>query len=50
MENKSSNSSIKKKEKTEITPLVKKLTDVAKVEKDFDHKEKYVKYLIEKYK
>jgi len=35
---------------TEITPLVKSLSGVIKLEEDFDYKEKYTDYLTEKYK
>ncbi len=34
----------------EITPLVKSLSGVIKLDKDFDHKEEYANYLMEKYK
>jgi hypothetical protein len=39
-----------KKQKIEITPLVESLSGVINLEKDFDYKEKYTDYLIEKYK
>ena len=34
----------------EITPLVESLSGVIELGKDFDYKEKYTDYLIEKYK
>lgn len=34
----------------EITPLVESLSGVIKLDKDFDYKESYTDYLIEKYK
>lgn len=34
----------------EITPLVKSLSGVIKLENDFNYKESYTDYLIEKYK
>jgi len=34
----------------EITPLVKSLSGVVNLEKDFNYKESYTDYLIEKYK
>ena len=34
----------------EITPLVKSLSGVVKLEKDFNYKESYTAYLIDKYK
>jgi hypothetical protein len=34
----------------EITPLVKSLSGVIKLEENFDYKEKYIDYLLEKYK
>jgi len=34
----------------EITPLVESLSGVIELDKDFDYKEKYTDYLIEKYK
>jgi len=41
----------KKKENiTEITPLVKSLSGVISLDEDFDVKDAYAKYLIEKYK
>ena len=46
-------SSLVVKEKTddiEITPLVKSLSGVIKLRDDFDYKEKYKDYLVEKYK
>ncbi|MCC8358471.1 DUF6364 family protein [Salinimicrobium sediminilitoris] len=45
-------SSLTKKEagKTEITPLVRSLSGVISIENDFDEKEEYSQYLIEKYK
>jgi hypothetical protein len=36
--------------KSEITPLVKELSGVLSANKDFDIKESYTDYLIEKYK
>ena len=39
-----------KKQSIEITPLVESLSGVINLEKDFDHKESYTDYLIEKYK
>ena len=42
---------IKRKESsTEITPLVKSLSGVISLDKDFDIKDAYADYLIEKYK
>ena len=40
----------KKSEKIEITPLVKSLSGVIELDKDFDYKSSYTEYLIEKYK
>jgi|TARA_B110000967_G_scaffold202729_1_gene242102 predicted metalloendopeptidase len=40
----------KNKEKSEITPLVKELSGVLSANKNFDIKESYTDYLIEKYK
>ena len=40
----------KKSQETEITPLVESLTGVIKLEKDFDYKNGYSDYLMEKYK
>ncbi|CAD5251346.1 MULTISPECIES: DUF6364 family protein [unclassified Imperialibacter] len=34
----------------EITPLVKSLSGVIKIDSDFDYKEGYTDYLLEKYK
>lgn len=34
----------------ELTPLVKKLSGVAKVPKNYDSKKEYSKYLVKKYK
>ena len=39
-----------KKQNIEITPLVESLSGVINLEKDFDYKESYTDYLIEKYK
>lgn len=39
-----------KKEASEITPLVKSLSGVIELPTDFDEKESYADYLIEKYK
>lgn len=39
-----------KKESSEITPLVKSLSGVIELPTDFDEKESYADYLIEKYK
>ena len=36
--------------KNEITPLVKSLSGVIKLDKDFNYKDSYTDYLIEKYK
>lgn len=42
---------IKRKEpSTEITPLVKSLSGVISLDKEFDIKDEYANYLIEKYK
>lgn len=41
---------IKKDKDLEITPLVKSLSGVIKLEEDFNYKESYTGYLIEKYK
>ena len=40
----------KKSQETEITPLVESLTGVIELEKDFDYKNGYSDYLMEKYK
>ncbi|MET4083860.1 hypothetical protein ABIB40_003833 [Pedobacter sp. UYP30] len=40
----------KKETETEITPLVKSLSGVIKLNQDFDFKDAYTDYLIEKYK
>jgi len=40
----------KKHKEIEITPLVKNLSGVIKLENDFDYRESYTDYLIEKYK
>jgi hypothetical protein len=40
----------KKDSEIEITPLVKSLSGVIKLDKDFNYKESYTDYLIEKYK
>jgi len=39
-----------KKRDIDITPLVESLSGVINLEKDFDYKESYTDYLIEKYK
>ena len=39
-----------KKQDIEITPLVESLSGVIKLDKDFDYKESYADYLIDKYK
>ncbi len=39
-----------KNQDIEITPLVESLSGVINIEKDFDYKESYTDYLIEKYK
>ncbi|PCE63884.1 DUF6364 family protein [Sediminicola luteus] len=39
-----------KKESTHITPLVESLSGVISLDEDFDIKDEYGKYLIEKYK
>lgn len=39
-----------KNHEIEITPLVKSLSGVIRLDKDFDYKESYTDYLIEKYK
>ena len=39
-----------KKLDIEITPLVESLSGVIKLDKDFDYKESYTDYLIDKYK
>ena len=39
-----------KKNSTEITPLVESLSGVISLDKDFDVKDDYADYLIEKYK
>lgn len=43
---------VAKRESTdfEISPLVKSLSGVIKLEKDFDYKDQYTNYLLEKYK
>lgn len=41
---------IKKNKEIEITPLVKSLSGVVTLDKDFNYKESYTDYLIEKYK
>jgi hypothetical protein len=41
---------VKKDKEIEITPLVKSLSGVIKLENDFNYKESYTDYLIEKYK
>lgn len=38
------------KKETEITPLVKSLSGIISIDDDFDAKDEYAKYLIEKYK
>jgi hypothetical protein len=40
----------KEDKEIEITPLVKSLSGVIKLDKDFDYKKEYGDYLIEKYK
>jgi hypothetical protein len=40
----------KRSEKIEISPLVKSLSGVISLENDFDAKEKYADFLLEKYK
>ncbi len=40
----------RKKEKVEITPLVKSLSGVITLDENFDVKDAYTDYLIEKYK
>ncbi|MUP45377.1 hypothetical protein E0K83_06405 [Gramella sp. BOM4] len=40
----------KELKKTEITPLVKSLSGVISVGEDFDEKQEYTQYLIDKYK
>ncbi|HEX2935504.1 MAG TPA: DUF6364 family protein [Bacteroidales bacterium] len=40
----------KKDREIEITPLVKSLSGVIKLDNDFNYKESYTDYLIEKYK
>ena len=40
----------KKSKDVEITPLVKSLSGVIKLDKNFNYKEAYTDYLIEKYK
>lgn len=37
-------------DQTEITPLVESLSGVIQLDKDFNYKEHYTEYLIEKYK
>jgi hypothetical protein len=39
-----------KKQDIEITPLVESLSGVIELDKDFDYKENYTEYLLEKYK
>lgn len=39
-----------KEEDIEITPLVKSLSGVIRLDNDFDYKSQYAEYLIEKYK
>ncbi|MFB6319642.1 DUF6364 family protein [Saccharicrinis sp. FJH54] len=39
-----------KKQEIEITPLVESLSGVINLDSDFDYKESYTDYLIEKYK
>jgi hypothetical protein len=41
---------IKKEKESEITPLVKSLSGVINLEKDFNYKESYTDFLMEKYK
>jgi hypothetical protein len=41
---------IKKEKDIEITPLVKSLSGVIKLDDNFNYKERYTDYLIEKYK
>lgn len=40
----------RKRNTTDITPLVESLSGVISLDKDFDEKESYTDYLIEKYK
>jgi hypothetical protein len=40
----------KKEKETEITPLVRSLSGVIKLEIDFNYRESYTDFLIEKYK
>jgi hypothetical protein len=40
----------REKKETEITPLVKSLSGVISIDDDFDVKDEYAKYLMEKYK
>lgn len=40
----------RKTNRTEITPLVESLSGVISLDKDFDEKSEYIKFLIEKYK
>lgn len=40
----------KEGKEVEITPLVKSLSGVISIEENFDEKEEYTQYLIEKYK
>lgn len=40
----------KEENEVEITPLVKSLSGVISIDDDFDEKEEYTQYLIEKYK
>ena len=39
-----------KNEKEKITPLVKSLSGIIDLPKDFDHKKNYADYLVKKYK
>jgi hypothetical protein len=41
---------VKKSNENEITPLVKSLSGVITFDKDFEYKDRYTSYLIEKYK
>jgi len=38
------------REKSDITPLVESLSGVISIDEDFDEKEEYTRFLIEKYK
>ena len=40
----------KEKKDTKVTPLVKSLSGVISLEKDFDYKKEYAEHLLEKYK